>query len=60
MTYWYSISVPFTLLPNANRIGPFNGTTVWSENGLDANDLLQRGLLAARLAIALADAVWEA
>jgi len=44
----------------ADRIAPFNGTAVWSENGLDANDLLQRGLLAARLANALADAGWEA
>jgi len=44
----------------ADRIAPFNGTAVWSENGLDANDLLQRGLLGARLANALADADWEA
>jgi hypothetical protein len=44
----------------ADRIAPFNGTAVWSENGLDANDLLQRGLLGARLANALADAGWEA
>jgi hypothetical protein len=43
----------------ADRIAPFNGTALWSENGLDANDLLQRGLLAARLANALADAGWE-
>ena len=42
-----------------DRIAPFNGTAIWSENGLDANDLLQRGLLAARLANALADAGWE-
>jgi len=41
------------------RIAPFNGTAIWSENGLDANDLLQRGLLAARLANAVADAGWE-
>ena len=43
----------------ADRIAPFNGTAIWSENGLDANDLLQRGLLAARLANAVADAGWE-
>ena len=43
----------------ADRIAPFNGIAVWSENGLDANDLLQRGLLAARLANAVADAGWE-
>ena len=43
----------------ADHIAPFNGTAIWSENGLDANDLLQRGLLAARLANALADAGWE-
>ncbi len=43
----------------ADRIAPFNGAAVWSENGLDANDLLQRGLLAARLANAMADAGWE-
>ena len=43
----------------ADRIAPFNGDGVWSENGLDANDLLQRGLLAARLANAVADAGWE-
>ncbi len=42
-----------------DRIAPCNGTAVWSENGLDANDLLQRGLLAARLANAMADAGWE-
>jgi len=42
-----------------DRIAPFNGTTIWSENGLDANDLLKRGLLVARLANALADAGWE-
>jgi hypothetical protein len=36
--------------------GPCSGTAIWSENGLDANDLLQRGLLAARLANAVADA----
>ncbi len=41
-----------------DRIAPFNGTAVWSANGLDANDLLQRGLLAARLANAAADAGW--
>jgi len=39
----------------AERIAPFNGIAVWSENGLDANDLLQRNLLAARLANAVAD-----
>ena len=38
-----------------DRIAPFNGTAVWSANGLDANDLLLRGLLAARLANAVAD-----
>jgi hypothetical protein len=43
----------------ADRIAPFNGAAVWSENGLDANDLLQRNLLAARLANAMADAGWE-
>jgi hypothetical protein len=43
----------------ADRIAPFNGFAVWSENDLDANDLLQRGLLAARLANAVADAGWE-
>jgi hypothetical protein len=42
-----------------DRLAPFNGTAVWSENGLDANDLLQRGLLAARLANAVADVGWE-
>ena len=42
-----------------DRVAPFNGTAIWSENGLDANDLLQRGLLAARLANAVADAGWE-
>jgi len=39
----------------AERIAPFNGIAVWSENGLDANGLLQRNLLAARLANAVAD-----
>jgi len=39
----------------AERIAPFNGIAVCSENGLDANDLLQRNLLAARLANAVAD-----
>lgn len=39
----------------ADRIAPCNGVAVWSENGLDANDLLQRNLLAARLANAVAD-----
>ncbi len=39
----------------ADRLAPFNGVAVWSENGLDANDLLQRNLLAARLANAVAD-----
>ncbi len=39
-----------------DRIAPFNGAAVWSQTGLDANDLLQRGLLAARLANAMADA----
>ena len=43
----------------ADRIAPFNGFAIWSENDLDANDLLQRGLLAARLANAVADAGWE-
>ena len=43
----------------ADRIAPCNGFAVWSENDLDANDLLQRGLLAARLANAVADAGWE-
>ena len=43
----------------ADRIAPFNGAAIWSENGQDANDLLQRGLLAARLASAGADAGWE-
>jgi hypothetical protein len=43
----------------ADRIAPFNGVAIWSENGQDANDLLQRGLLAARLANAGADAGWE-
>ena len=38
-----------------DRIAPCNGAAVWSANGLDANDLLQRGLLAARLANAIAD-----
>jgi hypothetical protein len=42
----------------ADRIAPFNGAAVWSENCLDANDLLQRNLLAARLANAVADAGW--
>jgi hypothetical protein len=42
-----------------DRIAPFNGTAIWSEHGLDANDLLQRGLLVARLANAVADAGWE-
>jgi hypothetical protein len=42
----------------ADRIAPFNGTAVWSAHGLDANDLLQRGLLPARLANAVADAGW--
>ena len=42
-----------------DRIAPCNGAAVWSENGLDANDLLQRGLLAARLANAAADAGWD-
>jgi DNA primase len=40
-------------------IAPFNGTAVWSEDGQDANDLLQRGLLPARLGNVLADAGWE-
>lgn len=31
-----------------DQIAP-DGVAIWSENGLDANDLLQRGLLAARL-----------
>ncbi len=39
----------------ADRIAPGNGIAVWSQTGLDANDLLQRGLLAARLANAMAD-----
>jgi hypothetical protein len=39
--------------------GPCSGTASWSENGLDANDLLQQGLLATRLANAAADAGWE-
>jgi hypothetical protein len=43
----------------ADQIAPLNGAAVWSKNDLDANDLLQRGLLAARLANALADASWE-
>jgi hypothetical protein len=43
----------------ADRIAPFNGTAVWSAHGLDANDLLQRGLLATRLTNAVADAGWE-
>ena len=38
-----------------DRIAPCNGVAVWSANGLDANDVLQRGLLAARLANAAAD-----
>lgn len=35
--------------------GPCSGIAVWSANGLDANDLLQRNLLAAHLANARAD-----
>jgi DNA primase len=42
-----------------DRIAPFNGTAVWSEDDLDANDLLQRGLLTARLGNVLADVGWE-
>jgi hypothetical protein len=42
-----------------DRIAPCQGIAVWSQNGLDANDLLKRDLLAARLANALADAGWE-
>lgn len=42
----------------ADRVAPFNGTAIWSVHGLDANNLLQRGLLAARLANAVADAGW--
>jgi hypothetical protein len=41
-----------------DRIAPFNGTAIWSEHDLDANDLLQRGLLATRLTNAMADAGW--
>ncbi len=32
-----------------DRITPGKGTAVWSADGLDANDLLQRGLLIDRL-----------
>ena len=41
------------------QLAPFNGYALWSANGLDANDLLQRGVLAARLAHACQGAGWE-